>query len=69
MTKVRINTKELTEFGKLTLGEYFFHDNDLYLKVNENTAYCFNDGEFIGFYDDSDVEWVDDDKITVTIGN
>lgn len=67
MAKVQVKTKGFTDFGALEPGEYFFFRNDLYLKVDGDTAYCFVVGEFINFYCNTTVKWVDDDKITITI--
>lgn len=67
MTKVQVKTNGFQDFGALAPGEYFFFRNDLYLKIDGNDAYCFVVGEFTDFDCDTVVEWVDDDKITITI--
>lgn len=67
MARVRIKANETSPFENLVFGEYFLYKNELYLKVNENTAYCFTSGEFDYFVEDNEVVWVDEDRIVITI--
>lgn len=67
MTKVRFKSGEFSLFESLELGEFFLYKDELYVKINENTAYCFITSDFDYFVEDNEVEWIDEDRITITV--
>ena len=68
--KVTTNNKETVIFKEVEMGTFFFYEGNLFLKVNDNdelNAYCFEDEEFVDFYNTDLVIPVSTNGISINV--